>query len=204
MRAALALIAASVLAACSGNAAPSTMTDPSASLESAPPSAPRIIVPEAVRSFTSARDYRTPAVPVAIAIPAIGVATDLQRLHRAADGTIEVPEWHHAGWWAGGPKPGQPGPAVILGHIDSRSGTDVFYRLDELRAGDEVVVTNADGSEVRFVIQRLERHSKDSFPSEAVYAPSLQPGLRLITCGGTFDRSAGHYRDNVIAFAELR
>ena len=200
-RATRALLLTLTLAACSGGATPPRTA---ASPESTPNSAPRVTVPEAVRSFTSTRDYRTPPVPAVVAIPAIGVTSDLQPLQRAADGTIEVPEWHHAGWWAEGPKPGQPGPAVILGHIDSTSGPDVFYRLDELRPGDEVVVTLADGREVRFVIQRLERHPKDAFPSEAVYAPSLQPGLRLITCGGSFDRSTRHYRDNVIAFADLR
>lgn len=207
MRAGLAWVATSatlLLAGCSGPSAPSaTVPGPADAAASGAPPAPPIAVPEAVRSFTSARDYRTPAEPVAVTIPAIAVSTDLQQLRRTPDGSIEVPEWHHAGWWAEGPKPGQPGPAVILGHIDSKSGPDVFHRLDQLRPGDEVVVTDADGSDIRFRVQRLERHPKESFPSEAVYGPSLQPGLRLITCGGTFDRSAGHYRDNVIAFAQL-
>jgi len=204
VRATRALLATLALAACSGNGAPATHSGPPAAPGSTPSPTPAVTVTEAVRSFTSARDYRTPPGPVAVAIPAIAVASDLQPLHRAADGTIEVPEWHHAGWWAEGPKPGQPGPAVILGHVDSASGRDVFYRLDELQPGDDVIVTLADGREVRFVIRRLEHHPKSSFPSEAVYAPSLHPGLRLVTCGGSFDRSTRHYRDNVIAFADLR
>lgn len=202
MRVAPALLMAVVFAACTGSA--TTSSAPPSSLEPALASARPVTVPDAVSSFTSTREYRTPAEPVAIAIPAIAVKTDLQELRRAADGTIEVPEWNRAGWWAEGPKPGQRGPAVILGHVDSTSGPDVFFRLDELRPGDGVTVITADGNEVHFVIQRLERHPKDSFPSEAVYAPSLQPGLRLVTCGGSYDRSTGHYRDNVVAFAELR
>lgn len=162
-----------------------------------------IVVPEEVGSFEAERGHETEPVPVAVAIPAIGVTSDLQELHRDAEGTIEVPAWHHAGWWADGPKPGQLGPAVILGHVDSREGPDVFYRLHELQAGDEVVVTRVDGSTVRFAVDRVERHPKDAFPTDQVYAPSLEAGLRLVTCGGVFDRGSGHYLDNVIAFATM-
>lgn len=162
-----------------------------------------IVVPEEVGSFEADRGHETAPVPVALAIPSIGVVSDLQELHRDAEGTIEVPTWHHAGWWAEGAKPGQLGPAVILGHVDSQDGPDVFYRLHELQAGDEVVVTRADGSTVHFAVERVERHPKDAFPTDQVYAPSLEAGLRLVTCGGEFDRASGHYRDNVIAFATM-
>lgn len=155
----------------------------------------------AVRAFEGAREHRTVAEPVAVHIPAIAVDSELEVLRRSPDGTIELPAWHRAGWWADGPKPGQLGPAVILGHVDSASGPAVFRRLHELQPGDEVTVTRADGSVARFSVDRLERHPKQAFPTEAVYAPSLEAGLRLVTCGGTFDRSTGHYRDNVIVFA---
>lgn len=154
-----------------------------------------------VRAFEGARDHRTVAEPVWVRIPAIAVDAELEALHRNPDGTIQLPAWHRAGWWAGGPKPGQLGPAVILGHVDSTSGPAVFRRLQELQPGDEVVVTRVDGSVARFSVERLERHPKTAFPTEAVYAPSLEAGLRLVTCGGTFDRSTGHYRDNVVVFA---
>jgi sortase (surface protein transpeptidase) len=165
--------------------------------------APTMTVAEAVQSFEADRGYETAPVPVAVEIPAISVVSDLEELHRNADGTIQVPAWHRAGWWADGPKPGQLGPAVILGHVDNQDGADVFYRLNELRAGDAVVVTRADGSTVRFGVERVERHPKHAFPTDDVYAPSLEPGLRLVTCGGEFDRASGHYRDNIIAFATL-
>jgi Sortase domain len=162
-----------------------------------------VTVPDAVRRFEAARDYRTLAPPVAVDVPALGIASALEELHRHPDGTIEVPSWHAAGWWADGPKPGQPGPAVILGHVDSRHGPDVFYRLGEVQPGQEIVVTRADGTTVHFSVDRVERVPKESFPTEMVFAPTLTAGLRLVTCGGAFDRAVGHYEDNVIVFATL-
>lgn len=143
-------------------------------------------------------------LPTRVMIPGIGVASDLEDLGRNPDGTVEVPDrWDVAGWYADGARPGQPGSAVILGHVDSRQGPAVFARVGELAAGDEIVVERSDGSAVTFVVERTERHDKERFPTEEVYFPTLEPELRLVTCGGSFDRSTGHYRDNVIVFAAL-
>jgi sortase (surface protein transpeptidase) len=109
-----------------------------------------------------------------------------------------------AGWYALGPRPGDPGSAVILGHVDSKRGPAVFFRLRELRRGDEVRVRRADGSLVRFVVERTEQFPKQRFPTDDVYYPTLTPGLRLVTCGGLFDRRSGHYRSNIIVFAAAR
>ena len=162
---------------------------------------------EAVRGFRSVRGYRPTPAPVRLQIPAIGVDTPLQRLGRAKDGTVEVPSgpgrWQEAGWYAPGPRPGDPGSAVILGHVDSTSGPAVFYRLRQLRPGDRVEVVRADGSRVRFAVERVEQYPKRRFPTDEVYYPTLSPRLRLVTCGGTFDRARRSYRDNVIAFATL-
>jgi Sortase domain len=159
---------------------------------------------EAVRGFRSTRGYRATPVPVRLEIDRIGVATRLQRLGRAGDGTVEVPSaWGVAGWYAGGTRPGDPGSAVILGHVDSRSGPAVFYRLRELRPGDRVEVVRADGSRVRFTVERLEQVDKRRFPTDDVYYPTLAPRLRLVTCGGAFDPASGHYRSNVIVYARL-
>jgi hypothetical protein len=106
-----------------------------------------------------------------------------------------------AGWWAGGPRPGQVGAAVILGHVDSTTGPAVFFRLGELEAGDEVLVDRADGTTAHFLVTSLERYHKAEFPSELVYYPTVEAELRLVTCGGPFDSSTGHYRDNVVVFA---
>jgi sortase (surface protein transpeptidase) len=109
--------------------------------------------------------------------------------------------WEVAGWYAPGPRPGDPGSAVILGHVDSKRGPAVFYRLRELRPGDEIVVTRADRSTVRFVVQRTEQYDKLRFPTDEVYYPTLTSTLRLVTCGGQFDATTGHYRSNIIVFA---
>ena len=160
----------------------------------------------AARGFQSTRGYRATPVPVRIEIPRIKVASPLDRLGRAADGTVEVPvRWERAGWYAEGTRPGDPGSAVILGHVDSRSdGPAVFFRLRELRRGDEIAVTRADGSTARFLVDRTEQFPKSRFPTDAVYYPTLTPALRLVTCGGSFDATAHHYRSNVIVFATLK
>jgi sortase (surface protein transpeptidase) len=157
---------------------------------------------EAAKRFHSGGGYRATPVPARIEIARIGVASALDRLGRAADGTVEVPSrWEVAGWYAPGPRPGDPGSAVILGHVDSKRGPAVFFRLRELRRGDEIRVTRADGSVVRFTVDRREQHDKDRFPTEDVWFPSLTPALRLVTCGGEFDATAGHYRSNIIVYA---
>jgi len=112
--------------------------------------------------------------------------------------------WGVAGWYELGPRPGDPGSAVILGHVDSKRGPAVFYRLRELRAGDEIGVTRADGSSVRFIVDRTAQYDKLRFPTDEVYYPTLAPGLRLVTCGGQFDFTTGHYRSNIIVFATIR
>ena len=161
---------------------------------------------DAARGFRSARGYRATPVPVRIDIPKIGVSSSLIRLGRAPEGTVEVPKpWEVAGWYALGPRPGEPGSAVILGHVDSKEdGPAVFFRLRELRRGDQIKVRRADGSTVRFVVQRTEQYDKQRFPTDDVYYPTLAPGLRLVTCGGEFDATWGHYRSNIIVFAAVR
>jgi sortase (surface protein transpeptidase) len=158
-----------------------------------------------VRDFRSIRPDPAVPLPTSIEIPSIGVTSGLQRLGRDADGAIEIPnEWQVAGWYAEGVRPGQVGPAVIVGHVDSKQGPAVFYRLREMRRGDKIKITRRDGSVVTFVVDRLEQHAKTRFPTDDVYLPTLEPALRLVTCDGTFDRSTGHYRDNLVVFAHLR
>jgi hypothetical protein len=165
-----------------------------AGLPAAPVEAPR---------FTSVRTYPAVAAPVRLRIPALGVDSPLDRLGRQADGTVQVPRRTSvAGWYAAGPRPGQPGPAVILGHVDSRTGPGVFAGLRTARPGTEVRVDRADGTSVAFRITAIERVPKDRFPTDLVYAPTLDAALRLVTCGGSFDRARESYRDNVIAYAD--
>jgi sortase (surface protein transpeptidase) len=199
---AVAVVAALLLLA--GCAAPAPAAP--ASDTQAPPArtAPAVPAPgaEAAKRFHSGGGYRPTPVPARIEIPRIGVTSALDRLGRAADGTVEVPSrWGVAGWYAPGPRPGDPGSAVILGHVDSKRGPAVFFRLRELRRGDEIRVIRADGAVVRFTVERTERHDKRRFPTEDVWFPSLTPALRLVTCGGEFDATAGHYRSNIIVYA---
>jgi hypothetical protein len=160
---------------------------------------------DAARDFRSTRGYEATPVPVRIDIPRIGVTSSLDRLGRAPDKTVEVPtRWEVAGWYAHGTRPGDPGSAVILGHVDSKRGPAVFFRLRELREGDEIEVGRADGSTVRFTVERVAQYPKQRFPTDEVYYPTLTPALRLVTCGGEFDAAVGHYRSNVIVFATLK
>lgn len=147
---------------------------------------------------------RAAAPPVRIAIPAIGVSAAVVRLGLNRDGTLQVPaDFGVTGWFTGGPAPGETGPAVIAGHIDSRRGPAVFYRLHALRPGDRVTVERADKTTVQFAVVDTAQYPKRAFPTEAVFGPSPDPLLRLITCGGSFDRATGHYRDNVVVSARL-
>ena len=140
--------------------------------------------------------------PVDLAIPAIGVRTALVRLGLNPDGTLEVPtDFSVAGWYHLGPKPGDPGAAVIAGHVDNTEGPAVFYRLGDLAPGDLVRVRMADGSTQPFHVYAVREFSKTEFPTSLVYGTTPDPELRLVTCGGPFDSSTGHYLDNIVVFA---
>jgi sortase (surface protein transpeptidase) len=138
--------------------------------------------------------------PVRLSIPAIGVAGPLEDL--VADPVtreLAAPDDPAlAGWYAAGVVPGERGPAVLGGHVDSRRGPGVFFRLRTLREGDVVEVTRSDASTVRFRVIAVRAYPKDRFPTAAVYGPTAGPELRLVTCGGRFDRVARSYDDNVV------
>jgi LPXTG-site transpeptidase (sortase) family protein len=148
------------------------------------------------------------ALPASVSIPAIGVESELITLGLNADGTLAVPapgpDYDKAAWFDGSPRPGDIGPAVIEGHVDSAAnGPSVFYRLGDLAVGDRVDVTRADASVVTFVVDEVRVVPKDDFPTVDVYGNTDGPELRLITCGGPFDSAAGSYEDNVVVFASL-
>ncbi|RIQ31000.1 class F sortase [Jiangella rhizosphaerae] len=142
-------------------------------------------------------------VPVRVRIPAIGVDSALETLHRADDGRLAAPEdWQTAGWFAGGPIPGAPGPAVIAGHVDSPDGPAVFAGLARLRPGDRVEVELSDGAVAAFEVDGSRRVPQADFPTDEIYGPVPDRQLRLITCH-TFDEAAGHYVDNLVVFATV-
>ncbi|WP_456846353.1 class F sortase [Cellulomonas sp. P5_C6] len=146
-------------------------------------------------------------LPVQVSIPSLGIASDLLTVGVQADGTLEVPQpgpdYDKAAWFDGSPRPGAVGPAVIEGHVDGVHGPSVFHELGRLAAGAQVLVTRADGTTATFVVDSVRAFPKDDFPTLEVYGNTTGPELRLLTCGGRFDRSTGHYTDNTVVFAHL-
>lgn len=140
-------------------------------------------------------------LPTDVVIPAIDVHAPLVPLGLMDDGAMELPDFGTAGWYDPGPLPGEDGPAVIAAHLDDQRGPDVFYELEKLSAGDEIQVPREDGSTATFVVEELEFVRKEALPGDRIWAPTEGPSLRLITCGGSFDRSTGHYESNLIVYA---
>jgi sortase (surface protein transpeptidase) len=139
--------------------------------------------------------------PSTLSIPRIGVKAAIVGVGRKANGAMQTPGPGQVGWYRNGPWPGDPGPAVLVGHVDTRTGPDVFYRLRDLRPGDEILVGRADGTTARFLVGRLERHPKTALPTSRIWTKANRPLLRLITCAGSWDHATGHYRDNLILYA---
>lgn len=142
--------------------------------------------------------------PTRVHIPAIDVDSALVGLGLQDDGRMEVPPGAFpAGWYTGAPTPGELGPAILAGHVDYGGAAGVFHRLRELEPGDAVEVTREDGTTAVFRVTRVEQHAKDAFPTASVYGDIDHAGIRLITCGGSFDRRARSYEDNIVVFARL-
>ena len=106
------------------------------------------------------------------------------------------------GWFTNAPAPGQPGTAVIDGHVDTLRGPAVFYRLGTLHKGDRVEIARADHRTAVFTVYGVELFAKDAFPSARVYGSTGSPELRVITCGGGYSKKGG-YDGNVVVFARL-
>ena len=141
--------------------------------------------------------------PVRVRIPAIDVESEIIDLGLNEDGTLEVPkDWDQTGWYTGRSVPGNMGPGVVVGHIDSRSGPAVFFRLRDLKVGNMVEIYRSDGTVALFRVSETVMVLKDDFPTDQVYGPTSEPTLRLITCGGDFDRSIESYKGNLIVYAE--
>lgn len=143
------------------------------------------------------------AAPTRLRIASLGVDTGLETLTIDPKGELQSPKvYGEAGWFAAGTAPGDPGPAVLAGHVDSRTGPAVFYKLHELKNGDRVEVQRG-GAWLTFTVTAREHYAKAKFPSARVYGPTPLPELRLITCGGEFDAARHSYRDNVVVYAVL-
>ena len=180
------------------------------SVSSATPSTPgpTPVRPTAQRDRIDVRDQiRGPVLPesdpVAVFIPRIGVRSPLVDLGLDRNEVMTLPPPARAGWFSRGAAPGALGPAVIAGHVTWDGAPAVFYRLGTLRRGDHVTVSRQDGRTAVFTVTRVARFSKSQFPSQAVYGAIDHAGLRLITCGGTYDAARHRYLDNVVVFARL-
>jgi sortase (surface protein transpeptidase) len=184
--------------------APNDQSMPSTS-PTAPKPTPERATPRADK--TDLRDQITGLVlpesePVAVSIPRIRVRSRLVPLGLKENGAMETPDPADVGWYSRGPSPGALGPAVIAGHV-TWNGPAVFYRLGTMRRGDQVSVTRKDGKTAIFTVTRVAQFPQSRFPSRAVYGPIDHAGLRLITCGGTYDAARHKYLDNVVIFAKL-
>jgi sortase (surface protein transpeptidase) len=166
--------------------------------------APAMGSSSAAAKAPAASGFAARSIPVSITIPAIGVSAPVTELGLNADGSLATPPLSNlnlTGWYKYGPSPGQQGPAVIVGHIDSTAGPSVFFRLRYLTDGDKISVTLADGKTAVFAVTGMQQTAKTAFPTSEVYGHLSYAGLRLITCGGVFDYSTGHYLSNVIVYA---
>jgi hypothetical protein len=148
------------------------------------------------------------SIPAALTVPRIGVhSAKLVHLGLAADGSITVPPTGRnspASWFTGSPTPGELGPAVILGHVDSaEAGPAIFYRLGAMRPGDTATVRRVDGTDAVFTVDKVEEYTKAEFPTLRVFGNTDRAELRLITCGGHFDPRKHSYEDNIVVFAHL-
>ena len=190
------------------SAAMSTPSQESASATPTPTPTPEVItVPPTAQVDQVVGPTLNASEPTQINVPAIELDSVLMQLGQNPDGTVQTPsldEASPAGWYTGSPTPGAIGPSVIVGHVDSRvQGRAVFYRLGEMRPGDEILVTRADETVAVFVVDGVEEYPKDDFPQFAVYGNTDHAGLRLITCGGEFNETTRTYPDNVVVFASL-
>lgn len=148
------------------------------------------------------------ADPISIRIPAINASSPILDLGLNKDGTVETPPLDDpqskAGWYSGSPQPGTEGPSIILGHVDTKKyGPGIFYSLGALKPGDTIEVGRDDGTTAVFAVDAVRSYPKNAFPTKEIYGNLDKAGLRLITCGGTFDPQKGSYESNIIAFASL-
>ena len=140
---------------------------------------------------------------MALVVPDLGLDTRLTGAGTGRDGTLQVPaDASRAGWYVDGPAPGDLGPAIVVGHLDSRAGPGIFAGLAGLEPGDRIGVRRADGTQVAFAVTEITTYAKRDFPTARIYAGDGRATLRIITCGGAFDEETGRYRSNTVVFAD--
>ncbi|WP_103353077.1 class F sortase [Amycolatopsis sp. CA-128772] len=171
-----------------------------------PPAQPVAVAPQPRSESRDAVEALPRSEPVSLDIPKIGARSSLVPLGLNPDNTVQVPPVTtplQAGWYTYAPTPGEVGPAVVLGHVDGNHQKGIFFRLKELAAGDRVSIARKDGTTAVFEVTKVHQVPKKDFEAEGVYDDTAGPELRLITCGGVFDRSAHNYVDNIVVYARL-
>ena len=146
-----------------------------------------------------------PAEPILLRIPSVNLMARFERpLGLNEDRTIQVPEsFETVARYRYTPTPGEQGPAVILGHVDSYKGPAVFWPLKDILIGDRVYVDREDGSTVIFTVTEIEVVKQGEFPGNKVYGHTPYSGIRLITCSGYYDRQTQRYSHNLIVYGVL-
>jgi hypothetical protein len=146
------------------------------------------------------------STPLALAIPSVRLDAPLLGLGMDGKGAAELPPFslpRTAGWLRDSASPGEAGTAVVVGHVDTTTGPAVFWNLAAVRPGAEVDVTRLDGRTAVFTVDAVRTYPKAGFPAAQVYGPGPGAQLRVVTCGGTFDRNRREYTGNVVLFAHL-
>lgn len=144
------------------------------------------------------------SLPQSLRISAVGINAPFVEIGRQADDTLAVPNGYDiVGWYNGSPTPGEIGPAVVVGHLDSPRNVAVFWRLHELQLGQIIEITRADGSMAKFKVDEVNQFAQEHFPTDRVYGAINYAGLRLVTCGGQFNRATQHYSHNTVIFASF-
>jgi sortase (surface protein transpeptidase) len=192
----IAALAVAGLAGCSGSPAATSGRAASVTSAAGRSASP---TPSSTRPAVMAR-----SIPTRLRIPAIDVSAALTAVGLEANGTLEVPRsGSPAGWFTGAPTPGERGPAIIVGHIDWKGREGVFGRLHSLKPGARILVSRKDGTVAEFEVTAVRHFAKEHFPTRLVYGNLNRSALRLVTCGGAFNRQTRSYEDNIVAFAEL-
>jgi LPXTG-site transpeptidase (sortase) family protein len=156
-------------------------------------------------SLATPRAVEQAPPPVGLRIPTLGIDTTVQWVGVDAEGRMGVPSnYTDVAWYERGPTPGTPGNAVIAGHLDSKTGPAVFYRLEDLKPGDEIFVTAANGQEYRFIVTASEVYVADDAPVDRIFGTAVTPHLNLITCDGAFDRAIRQYDKRLVVYSELK
>ena len=140
------------------------------------------------------------AEPTRLRIPSLGVDAAVVPVGLALDGQMEIPAASDVGWYRLGPRPGDPGSAVLAAHVDFGGRPGAFYDLGAIPVGAEVVVDTTAGSR-RYVVTVREQVAKADVELARYFTGEGPARLTLITCGGAFSRSAGHYQDNLLITA---